>query len=191
MFLSITKRQLDGAIVVIVIAVFIYTEAYTGSLFDAPKYNIPFVDKSYGPMIVAISGDTAFNGIYHISGNARICDLLISAGIDNLEMFDKMILSKRLSTGDMVVIKSGDQLTTAEMNNAPKVALNIPININKATLNDLTLIPGIGEKTAWQIIQFRERSGRFNRLEDMMKIRGIKEKKFTKIKRYLCTNQIS
>ncbi|HVO66043.1 MAG TPA: helix-hairpin-helix domain-containing protein [Syntrophales bacterium] len=191
MVLGITERQLDGAVVVIVIAVFIYTAASAGSLFDAAKCDIPYGDKSYGPLIVAISGDADFNGIYHISGNTRICDLLISAGIANLETFDKIILSKKLSTGDVVIMESGNQLTTAEMNNAQKVALNIPIDINKATLNDLTLIPGIGEKTAWKIIQFRERSGRFSKLEDLMKIRGIKEKKFTKIKRYLCTNQIS
>jgi competence protein ComEA len=77
------------------------------------------------------------------------------------------------------------------MNNAQKVALNIVINVNKADLDDLTLIPGIGEKTAWQIIKFREKSGRIERLEDLMKIRDIKEKKFKKIKRYLYVSQIS
>jgi len=77
------------------------------------------------------------------------------------------------------------------MSNASKVALNIPININKATLEDLMLIPGMGEKTALQIIQFRETSGNFRTLEDLMKIRGIKEKKFAKLKKYLFTGQIS
>ena len=191
MLLGIKERQLDGAIVIVVIIVFVYTAAFTISLFYAPRYNIPFGDESYGPLIVAIGGDTDFNGVYYMSGKARICDLLISAGIGNLEMFDKRILSKKLFTGDMVVIESGDRLTTAEMNNAQKVALNIPIDINKATLNDLILIPGIGEKTAWHIIQFRENSGCVNRLEDLMKIHGIKENKFKKIKRYLCVNRIS
>lgn len=188
---GLTERQLDGAVIVVVIVIFVYMATFTFLLFQTPIYNIAFVDRSYGPLIVAIGGDTDFNGIYHMSGKARICDLLISAGIGNLEMFDKTILYKKLSTGDSVVIESGNHLTIAEMNNAQKVALNIPININKATLSDLILIPGIGEKTASYIIQFREKSGSFNRLDDLMKIRGIKEKKFTKIKKYLCADQIS
>ena len=69
--------------------------------------------------------------------------------------------------------------------NARKMALNIPININKATLEDLMLIPGIGETTALRIIQFRESAGGFHTLEDLMKIRGIKEKKFEHLKKYL------
>ena len=191
MFMGIRERQLDGAVVIVVILVFVHIAAFTFSLFHVPKCNIPFGDRTYGPLIVAIGGDTAFNGIYHVPRKTRICDLLISAGIGNLELFDKPILFKRLSTGDIVVIESGNHLGIAEMDNVQKVALNIPININKATLNDLILIPGIGEKTASSIIQFRKKSGNFKRLEDLMKIRGIKEKKFAKIKMYLCTDQIS
>jgi competence protein ComEA len=191
MIMRITERQLDGMVVIVVASVVIYTATFIFSQLQVSSHNISFGDRRSGCLIVAIVGDTDFNGIYHMSDNVRICDLLTSAGIKNLEKFDKKILYNELSTGDAVVIESGNWLTIEEMSNAHKVAFNIPINVNKATISDLILIPGIGEKTASQIIQFREKSGSFKKLEDLMMIRGIKEKKFTKMKRYLCINQLS
>jgi competence protein ComEA len=189
--MRITERQLDGMVVIVVVSVVIYIATFIFSQLQVSSRNISFGDRRSGRLIVAIVGDTDFNGIYHMSDNVRICDLLTSAGIKNLEKFDKKILYNELSTGDAVVIESGNWLTIEEMSNAHKVAFNIPINVNKATISDLILIPGIGEKTASQIIQFREKSGSFKKLEDLMMIRGIKEKKFTKMKRYLCINQLS
>ncbi|MGZ3594090.1 MAG: ComEA family DNA-binding protein [Syntrophales bacterium] len=43
----------------------------------------------------------------------------------------------------------------------------------------------------WRIIRFREKSGRFQRVDDLMKIHGIKEKKFQKLKGYFCVDDIT
>ena len=76
---------------------------------------------------------------------------LISWGLPVSEILNYLIrkcFSERLSTGKTVVIESYGRLRIAEMNNANKLALGIPIDINKATLEDLMLIDGVGEKTA-------------------------------------------
>ena len=62
-----------------------------------------------------------------------------------------------------------------EVNNAEKLALGIPTDINNATMDDLMLLDGVGEKTAWQIVEFREKSGRSQRVDDLMKVKGIKD----------------
>jgi competence protein ComEA len=185
-----TERQRDGAIVIVVIASIFFAISYFSSLFPSQISDIPFGNKSFGPVVVGITGNVGFNGIFYVSEKARISDLLEVAGIRNPELFDQRMLSKRLATGKTVVIESYDSLRIAEMNNANKLALGIPIDINKAAIEDLMLINGIGEKTAWQIIQFREKSGRYHKLEDLMKIRGIKEKKFRKLRRYFCTDDM-
>lgn len=59
------------------------------------------------------------------------------------------------------------------------------ININSALLHELIQIPGIGEVTAERIIEFREANGRFNAAEDIMKVKGIGEKKFRNMKEYI------
>jgi competence protein ComEA len=57
-----------------------------------------------------------------------------------------------------------------------------PIDINKATAKELTAIPGIGEAIAQRIIDFRDKEGPFRRVEDLMKVKGIGEKSFQKIR---------
>ncbi len=59
------------------------------------------------------------------------------------------------------------------------------ININKAGLNDLTKLPGIGPKTARKIIEYRKLNGNFTTLKDILKVKGIGAAKFSNIKKYL------
>jgi len=185
-----TEGQRDGAILIVVIASIFFAISYLFSLFPSQISDIPFGDKSSGPVVVGLTGNEGLNGIFHVPEKARVCDLLGAAGIRNTEAFDENMLNERLSTGKTVVIDSHGRLRIVEMNNADKLALGIPIDINKATIDDLMLINGVGEKTAWRIIQFREESGSFERVEDLMKIHGIKDKKFRKLKRYFCSDDI-
>lgn len=56
------------------------------------------------------------------------------------------------------------------------------ININSANIDMITTLPGIGKVTAEKIIQYRIENGKFKKKEDLIKIRGIGQKKFEKIK---------
>lgn len=59
------------------------------------------------------------------------------------------------------------------------------ISINYGLIEDLMLIPGVGESTAISIIEYRTNYGFFTQLEDLMNVKGIKEKKYLKIKDYI------
>jgi competence protein ComEA len=59
------------------------------------------------------------------------------------------------------------------------------INLNKATLEELKSLPGIGEVTAKNIIEYRDKIGGFKNLEELKKVKGIGEKKFEVLKNYL------
>jgi len=59
------------------------------------------------------------------------------------------------------------------------------ININTAGINELSMLPGIGEKTAEKIIELRIERGRFKRIEELMDVKGIGEAKFNKMKKFL------
>ena len=76
-------------------------------------------------------------------------------------------------------------LTTANLSGAKLLTLNKKININTASASDLEAIRGIGPKTAEKIVEYRQEHGRFKRVEDIMKVNGIKEKGLEKIKIYL------
>lgn len=59
------------------------------------------------------------------------------------------------------------------------------ININKAGINELIKLPGIGKKTAEKIIDFRKRHGNFAKIEEIVKVKGIGSSKFNNIKKYI------
>ncbi len=77
--------------------------------------------------------------------------------------------------------------TTAEASATETSGVSFKININTATKEELMKLPEIGEKTAESIIRHRQTYGKFERIEDIMNVRGIGQKKFEKIKRYLTT----
>ncbi|HEX5107774.1 MAG TPA: helix-hairpin-helix domain-containing protein [Vicinamibacterales bacterium] len=56
------------------------------------------------------------------------------------------------------------------------------VNLNTATAAQLEALPGIGKATAERIIEYRQKSGGFKKIEDLMNVRGIGEKNFLKLK---------
>ena len=60
-----------------------------------------------------------------------------------------------------------------------------PIDLNRATAQDLIQLPGVGEAIAKRIVDFREQHGPFKRVEDLMKVKGIGEKSLEKIRPYV------
>ena len=61
---------------------------------------------------------------------------------------------------------------------APKGA----INLNSATVDQLETLPGVGRKMAERIVEYRQKSGGFKKIEDLMNVKGIGEKNFLKLK---------
>jgi comEA protein len=65
---------------------------------------------------------------------------------------------------------------------ATKASEEKVVNVNKATLEELVTVRGIGPALAERIIQFRKEKGPFQRLEDLVNVRGIGTAKLEKIK---------
>ncbi|NWF88701.1 MAG: helix-hairpin-helix domain-containing protein, partial [Ignavibacteriaceae bacterium] len=59
------------------------------------------------------------------------------------------------------------------------------INLNSATMDQLTMIPGIGPKTALNILEYRKEVGRFSSINQLLEVKGIANSKFEKIKNFV------
>jgi competence protein ComEA len=68
---------------------------------------------------------------------------------------------------------------------ANKIPPAHPIDLNVATVKELEELPGVGPTTAKAIVDFRTKSGRFRRVNDLLVIRGISEAKLAKMRPYV------
>jgi competence ComEA-like helix-hairpin-helix protein len=89
------------------------------------------------------------------------------------------ILSGAMRDSSMAADSTSPEAATVEK--LPKGSLGI-VNINKATIPELATLPGIGIKTAADIVAYRKTIRQFTSTEQLKDVKGIGEKKFDKIK---------
>jgi len=76
-------------------------------------------------------------------------------------------------------------LLCAEVTQAKKKPPATPLDLNSATPEQLEQLPGIGPAAAQAIVNFRIKSGPFRRVEDLLAIRGISQRKLDQIRPYV------
>lgn len=143
---------------------------------------------------VFVCGAVVNPGVYAVPEGSRLVEALEAAGGFLPEAdSDYHNLARVLADGERVYILSkeetaqlsvqeqvsGEQVQDAEKSTDTK---DKRININTATVAELTSLPGIGEARAESIVEYRSKVGGFRELEEIMNISGIGEAMFEKIK---------
>jgi competence protein ComEA len=65
----------------------------------------------------------------------------------------------------------------------------LKVDLNRASIEELVELPGVGEKVAERIVTYREENGRFEAPEELMNVRGIGEKTYLKLEPYLVVSK--
>lgn len=73
--------------------------------------------------------------------------------------------------------------TVPETTAAPQI--QFPIDLNTATMEELTALPGIGEVLATRILKYREENGPFETIDALCNVSGIGEKRLEELKDYI------
>ena len=141
---------------------------------------------------VFVSGCVNNPDVYTLKKGSIINEAVkMAGGFSEGACKDYVNLAKKLEGGEHIVIPSVDEVESAsvqipidETKDSQGVAL---VNINTATKEELMCLPGIGERKADSIIEYRK-SKSFSSPEDIMNISGIKEAAFNKIKDKICIN---
>jgi competence protein ComEA len=183
------EGQLRGVVIIVAFAFILYSARWTIQYFQVTGRNpdFQFGDRKSGSLIVELSGDTDNNGIYYLPEGTKLSGLVAKAGIKNAEAMGKKGPDQTLSTGDKIVF-GGSSVGIDKMDAPTRLALDIPLDVNEATEEDLILVPGIGLKTAAAIVEFREERGGLSHIDDLKGARGLGKKKFEGIKKYLTVN---
>ncbi len=130
-------------------------------------------------------------GVYVFKKTPRICDVIKAAGGFKKNASTVSInLAQSIEDGSQLSVETKKQYNkrqrqireTAENSTGSSDAEGSKVNINEAGADQLMTLPGIGESKAQAIISYREDSGKFNKVEDLMNISGIKNGVFDKIK---------
>ena len=157
-------------------------------------------------LVVHICGAVSAPGVYELPAGSRIIDAVEAGGgflpeadeaccnlaeeiVDGCQIY---IMTKSESCADgQTEKKAGIQtspdsdMQTTDRNvrsNSTTALENGLVNLNTADVAALMTLPGIGESRAKAIISYREQHGAFAQIEDIMKISGIKQAAFSKIK---------
>ena len=157
-------------------------------------------------LVVHICGSVSAPGVYELPAGSRIIDAVEAGGgflpeadeaccnlaeeiVDGCQIY---IMTKSESCADgQTEKKAGIQtspdsdMQTTDRNvrsNSTPALENGLVNLNTADVAALMTLPGIGESRAKAIISYREQHGAFAQIEDIMKISGIKQAAFSKIK---------
>lgn len=157
-------------------------------------------------LVVHICGAVSAPGVYELPAGSRIIDAVEAGGgflpeaeeaccnlaeeiVDGCQIY---IMTKTESCADGQTEKKAGIQTSPDSNmqttdrnvrsNSATALENGLVNLNTADVAALMTLPGIGESRAKAIISYREQHGAFAQIEDIMKISGIKQAAFSKIK---------
>ena len=149
---------------------------------------------------IQVSGAVQNPGIYHLEENQRIHDAIHKAGgaLTNADL-GKINLASKLKDGSQIFIPSEEQGAMPEVGSTkdldehqettlPQIEKSFKpqqLNLNKATEEELQMIPGIGPSTAAMIIEYRDSHQGFQSVDELRAVKGIGEKKMEKIRLHI------
>jgi len=139
---------------------------------------------------IEVSGEIKKPGIYNMHGEFTILDVISkTGGLKHGMSIDMIPRTAGLKGGDKINITTAQKHTIAvsvgRMAPEKLIILSIPMDINTATLEDLTKIPGLGPGIARGIINYRNKNGGFFTMEELERVKGIGKAKYKRINEYL------
>ena len=153
------------------------------------------VEEMFSKIKVYVAGEVNNPGVKELDEGARIEDAINnSGGLTNQADITNVNLAYPLKDGQKLYIPNINDVNKEEyisIDNKSGVIENvefgddIKVNINKATITELTQLPGVGESLAKRIIEYRNINGKFKSIEDLKNVSGIGEKKLENLREYI------
>lgn len=150
--------------------------------------------------VLYITGAVRHPGIYSVPAECRLYQLVDLAGgmTENADR-EGINLAEKLSDGLHVHVPRKGEIPRPTVGTSTNPHVNPPcelaeratpegassvtvIDLNTADQSALEMLPGVGPKTAQAILEYRNQHGRFEKVEELLNVKGIGPKKFEKIR---------
>lgn len=133
------------------------------------------------PIYVYVCGAVMQPGVVELAEGSRAAEALEAAGgFAPQAQTDYVNLAAKVTDGEKLYFpEEGEAELLRDREEAQALGL---VNINTAGEEQLCTLPGIGASRAQDIIRYREQKGQFECPEDIMKVSGIKENAYAKLK---------
>ena len=136
---------------------------------------------------VDVKGAVKTPGIYDLPVGSRINDAVQKAGglTDNADS-KSINLAQKIGDEALVYVPTkGEDISQATQSNDSNSKENKKVNLNKASLEELKQVKGLGAKRAQDIIDHRETNGKFKSVDELKKVSGIGAKTIERLKEYV------
>ena len=138
---------------------------------------------------VDVKGAVKSPGIYDLPVGSRVHDAVQKAGGLTEEADSKSLnLAQKVSDEALVYVPTkGEEAVSqqAASGTTPSTSKEKKVNLNKASLEELKQVKGLGGKRAQDIIDHREANGKFKSVDELKKVSGIGAKTIEKLKDYV------
>ena len=138
---------------------------------------------------VDVKGAVKSPGIYDLPVGSRVHDAVQKAGGLTDEADSKSLnLAQKVSDEALVYVPTkGEEAASqqAASGTTPSTSKDKKVNLNKASLEELKQVKGLGRKRAQDIIDHREANGKFKSVDELKKVSGIGAKTIEKLKDYV------
>ena len=139
---------------------------------------------------VDVKGAVKSPGIYDLPVGSRVHDAVQKAGGLTEEADSKSLnLAQKVSDEALVYVPTKGEEAASQQQAAsgttPSTSKDKKVNLNKASLEELKQVKGLGGKRAQDIIDHREANGKFKSVDELKKVSGIGAKTIEKLKDYV------
>ena len=146
--------------------------------------------QSYNEVTIDISGEVINPGVYRLTGEVRVNDILIKAGglsanADRDWVAKNLNLAQKLVDGQKIYIPNEVESKKLKVESDGVLGVltdNKIVRINSATIEQLDTLSGVGPSIAKKIIDYRTKNGGFKNIEELKLVSGIGDKLFEEIK---------
>ena len=138
---------------------------------------------------VDVKGAVKSPGIYDLPVGSRVNDAVQKAGGLTEQADSKVLnLAQKVSDEALVYVPTkGEELASQQAGSGTtsSTSKEKKVNLNKASLEELKQVKGLGGKRAQDIIDHRETNGKFKSVDELKKVSGIGAKTIEKLKDYV------